>query len=234
MLLAIGEMTCDKLPHSVVCWENDDLTLKTRVYKTISIFPQRCVEYNTEEMWREVDNRCVFEYLCGSGFRHDLLHVLTPETVLVLVSPFPILPPHGLILITDAPECLLEIWINGHRVNEAEAILNYKLPVLFLGIRELLDGFVPDPLFFDIIMPGKFINWIKQQPKLVVNSTPWYVASLQYNIQRCTEFFKKEESGEETKQEGEEKLDDDEEDFSEPIELPGGCPINTPCGCCPT
>ena len=178
MLLAIGEMTCDKLPHSIVCWENDDLTLKTRVYKTISIFPQRCVEYNSEEMWREVDNRCVFNYLHSGGFRHDLLHVLAPETVLVLITPFPILPPHGLILITDAPECLLELWINANRVTEAEAVLNYKLPVLFLGIRELLDGFIPDPLYFDIIMPGKFINWIKQQQKIIVNSTPWYVANL--------------------------------------------------------
>jgi len=230
MLLAIGEMTCDKLPHSVVCWDDMELKLKilarARTYKAIATFPQQCVSYNSEEMWREVDNRCVLEYLRSNGFRRDLLPVLTHETVLVLITPFPILPPHGITLITDAPECLLEMWVNASRVAEAEMILNYKLPVLFLGIRELLKDFVPDPLYFDLVLSFRFINWIKQQQKIIVNSTPWYVASLRYNIPYCTEFFKK--------QEGEEKLDDDEEDFSEPIELPGGCPINTPCGCCPT
>jgi len=230
MLLAIGNLTCNDLPSSVTCW--DDMKLKVKIlarpktYRAITVFPQRCLSYNSEEMWREVDNKCVFEHLCSDGFRSELLHVLAPETVLVLITPFPILPPHGITLVTDVPECLLELWVNANRVAEAEMILNCKMPSLFLGIRELLDGFVPDPLFFDLVLSFRFINWIRQQPKVFVNGVPWYVASLRYNIQRCTEFFKK--------QEGEEKLDDDEEDFSEPIRAPAGCPINTPCGCCPT
>jgi len=205
----IGALSCKDVPISekFQCWENDDLVIsdgdRVYTYKAISLMPTSCCYFNEEEGWRECDSRCIFDFLINNvinnNVKSELESVLTPETVLVIISPFPLLPPHGITLVTDAPECLLQLLINASRAKEAESILNLKMPTLFLGMAVDLGDFIPDPLYFMLILPNQFALWLLRQQKLTVSSVPWYVVRLDYNVKRCADFFEKiarEEGGE--------------------------------------
>jgi len=121
--------------------------------------------------------------------KNELKAVLTSEAVLVLISPFPLLLPHGLTLITDAPECLLDIWVNTSRAKEAESILNLKLSTLLLQLRDVLgESFVPEPIYFDITL-SKGIRERFSRGFVTGNASWINISMLKYNYFSCLEFL---------------------------------------------
>jgi len=195
MALVIGALSCRDVPISekFQCWDNEELEVRegkgvSRTYKAISLMPSQCCWFNEAEGWRECDSVCILKFLHDSDMKSELKAVLTPETVLVLISSFPLLPPHGLTLITDAPECLLGMWVNGYRAEEAERILNLKLPTLLLRLRDLLgESFVPESIYFDIMLSKSLRDRLRS---IVTGNASWLnLSMLKYNYLSCLEFL---------------------------------------------
>uniref|UniRef100_A0A7J3Z6C3 Uncharacterized protein n=1 Tax=Ignisphaera aggregans TaxID=334771 RepID=A0A7J3Z6C3_9CREN len=197
MALVIGALSCKDVPilEKFQCWENEELEVResadgvSHTYKAISLMPSQCCWFNEAEEWRECDTICILKVLLSSDMKNELKAVLTSEAVLVLISPFPLLLPHGLTLITDAPECLLDIWVNTSRAKEAESILNLKLSTLLLQLRDVLgESFVPESIYFDITL-SKGIRERFSRGFVTGNASWINISMLKYNYFSCLEFL---------------------------------------------
>jgi hypothetical protein len=165
--LIIGDnLKCEdveKIMPGFMCWGDMKLEVlingKRAVYSAIALQPEECCRVNKEEDWRECDSACVFKYLLSHDLVKELKPILTKDVVVVLLSPHPVLPPHGVIPITDAPECLLGILINTSRAKEAINILQFRLTPLFTALATYYGTpIVPEQQYVDALLSAKVKN----------------------------------------------------------------------------
>jgi hypothetical protein len=165
--LIIGDnLKCEdveKIMPGFMCWGDMKLEVlingKRAVYSAIALQPGECCRVNKEEYWRECDSACGFRYLLSHDLVKELKPILTKDVVVALLSPHPILPPHGVIPITDAPECLLSILINTSRAKEAINILQFRLTSLFTALATYYGiPIVPEQQYIDTLLSAKVKN----------------------------------------------------------------------------
>jgi hypothetical protein len=160
----------------------------------IALQPRECCYLNEEKGWRECNPICIFRYLLSSdlkSFAKKLEPILTSSVVMALLSPHPILPPHGLTPITHAPQCLLGILINVSRVEEATNILQYLFTTLFAAIATQLGlPIVPEQQYIDTMLTSKVREVIGGAQKLRVGSIEVLSIDLKQSYGECLSYFR--------------------------------------------
>lgn len=182
VLLVITKLTCRDIEVSeVICYSNEEDFGK---YNAITIDHANCYRRG-EEGGKYFDSVCSLKMLIERKHLEVLSQVLRPETLMVLVSPFSILYPHGLWHIDQVPQCLLELWINSNNVEIAEYFLKFKLTPLILPIARTLGLLIiHEPLYIYIMK-----LYLEKGSRRVVNSVEWlYLDFSQY--EDCIKWFK--------------------------------------------
>jgi hypothetical protein len=193
--LIIGDnLKCEnveKIMLEFACWGDMELEVlingKRAVYRAIALQPGECCYFNEEEGWRKCDPVCVFKYLLSHDLVKELKPILTEDVVVTLLSPHPILPPHGVIPITDAPKCLLGILINASRARGAINILQFRLTPLFTALATYYGiPIVPEQQYIDALLSAKVKN-LGSLGILSIDMRKNYDACLRHLYKLCQE-----------------------------------------------
>jgi len=155
LILLITSMTCSELlraiPQEIDCWENKSI----EGFNILSLMDVECcreyVEDRGDGKCREYDIPCLLNLIVKSKHRELLNKLPWVNIALAVITPFPVIEPHGVHQLNDFPECLLEIWVNLDYLGVIEKIL-YSKSLDLLGIYlKLLSKdtlIVPTPLLY--------------------------------------------------------------------------------------
>jgi hypothetical protein len=205
--LIIGDnLKCEdveKVVPGFECWSGMKLeTLindERAIYNAIALQPRECCHLNVKEGWRECDPICIFRNLLSRDLVKELEPTLTKDVIVALVSPYPILPPHGVTPITHAPECLLHILVNASRAKEAIHILQYLLAPLFAALivapitQQIMQqkfSILPEQTYIDAVLADKVREIINNAPKLRVGGLEFLGIDLKQSYDKCLSYFK--------------------------------------------
>lgn len=198
--LIIGDnLKCEdveKIMSGFVCWGDMELEMlvngERAIYSAIALQPVECCYFNKEEGWRECDSVCVVRNLLSRDLVKELEPILTKDVIVALLSPYPILPPHGVTPITHAPECLFGILVNASRVREAISILQYLLTPLFVALMtQQKFPIVPEQHYIDTVLAVKVREIIGNAPKLRIGGLELLSIDVRQNYDKCPSHFMK-------------------------------------------
>ena len=147
----------------------------------ISITPKECWKID-EEGNEYHDNICLLKYVRKFDFRNIEI-LASPETIIIYKTSIPFLAPWGPKTVSDAPECIFEIWINSNRYDEAIKILSIFTPVIH--------GFIDDITYiFEI--PSIFLlkDFHENFNDKIINNIRWKYKDLSNNYKKCIEWWK--------------------------------------------
>jgi len=197
-LIVGDDLSCEVVENVVPgyqCWDGMKLEVlvegRRTKYSAIALQPSECCYINKEEGWRECDAMCVLRYLLSHDVVEELRRVFTENVVMALLSPHPILSPHGLTHITDVPSCLIHILINASRIREAMKILHYVLPALLITVVVELQrvDVVPEQQYIDAMLAERAREVIDKAPRLSVNNSLWLDIDVKQNYTQCLNHF---------------------------------------------
>jgi hypothetical protein len=113
---------------------------------------------------------------------------------LAVITPFPVIDPHGVHQLNDFPECLLEIWVNNDYLGVVEKTL-YSRSLDLLGIYSKLLSkdtlFVPSPLLLALGEKLKDVNinrlGLLEGEKQVLNGVELLLFNYSQKIDECVD-----------------------------------------------